>query len=493
MKTVAIIVGVNHWKDITSPFCWSLREFNPELELIIVDNASSPPYPTDFPGGTTVRSHERLGYNRALNLGMAVAGDADWLICFNNDCKCNGPLAPILQLLSPSVLYGSGENYDKVNGLMLQWSAWLVISRPILETVGKFDDKLSGGFEDFDYEFRAMNAGFGLATAPLPVRHLDKHTRFEENGIWERWEQSRQQFEKQHGLKTVVMARPGWNPPGPAEWWRVLEPGLEEYDIDLNHWRAVKPFGISGCFRVCNDAEFLESAIASHLPWLDEAVIILQPSTDQTERVAKRLAAAHQKVRIVRYPVRPHFIDVPEFHTDPANSIKSFVYLSNWALAQCRYSWVARIEADVIALSTFGEIRRRIQAERDAWRYYGRVILNVAGRHCDGISKENPRNGGWDEGVFPCHPEAAHFTKAEKWEVLTHNLPSECLGWSALHLKRAKARYADGWNGETYVPFTRESVRATLEEFNRTHGYPAADDPLGAECLFEQTCVTEAR
>ncbi|MCJ7620945.1 MAG: hypothetical protein MUP64_12080, partial [Anaerolineae bacterium] len=138
MKTVAIIVGVNHWKDITSPFCWSLREFNPELELIIVDNASSPPYPTDFPGGTTVRSHERLGYNRALNLGMAVAGDADWLICFNNDCKCNGPLAPILQLLSPSVLYGSGENYDKVNGLMLQWSAWLVISRPILEAVGKF-------------------------------------------------------------------------------------------------------------------------------------------------------------------------------------------------------------------------------------------------------------------------------------------------------------------------------------------------------------------
>ncbi|MCJ7621301.1 MAG: hypothetical protein MUP64_13910, partial [Anaerolineae bacterium] len=413
MRTVAIVVGVNHWKDITSPFCWSLREYNPDLELVIVDNASEPPYPADFPGGQTVRSVERLGYNRALNLGIEAAGEADWYICFNNDCRCKGPIDDEMAKLSPAVLYGSWENKDELNDIVFQASAWLVISKRIVREVGLFDEELSAAFEEFDYELRAMAKGFGLATAQLPVTHLDRHTRFEEQGYWASWERSRQRFTKKHGLKTTIMPRPGWVTPQPSEWWRVLEPGLEEFDIDMNAWRAVKPFGISGCFRVCNDAEFLEPAIVSHLPWLDEAVIALQPSTDQTEAIAERLEQKHAKVRIVRYPARPHFIDVPEFHKDPVNSIRSFVYLSNWALAQCRYSWVARIEADVIALSTFGEIRRRIQAERDAWRYYGRVILNVAGRHCDGISKENPRNGGWDEGVFPCHPEAAHFTKAE--------------------------------------------------------------------------------
>ena len=472
MKAVAVVVGINHWKDITSPFLWSLRERNPDLAIVIVDNASSPPYPTDFPGGQTVRSTERIGYNRALNLGIHVAGDADWYLCFNNDCMCNGPLAPVLETLFVGVVYGSGLNHDEINGIDLQWSAWLAVSRETLEVVGLFDPELTGGFEDFDYELRAKAAGFGLETAQFPVRHLDRHTRYEEARHDQRWEASRQLFAKKHGLRTTPMPRAGWRPPRPDEWWRALELGFDDLDIDLNRWRAVKPFGISGCFRVCNDAEFLEEAVVSHLPWLDEAVLVLQPSDDGTEAIADRLEREHVKVRVVRYPMRPHFIDTPQFHADPVNSVRSFVFLSNWALAQCKYSWIAKIEADVVCLSSFGEIRKRVEAERDAWRYYGRVILNVAGRKRDRFSKENPRNGGWDEAVLPNHPEAAHFTKAEKWEVLTHALPQVCVGLSAVHLKRCKAKNADGWNGETYLLLTKDGLLSRL----RQDAWPGQDD-----------------
>ncbi len=269
-------------------------------------------------------------------------------------------------------------------------------------------------------------------------------------------------------------------------WYQTAEPEWSEYDIDIARWLAPKPFGISGCFRLRDEAEWMERAVESHLPYLDEAVLVVQESGDNTVELAHELKYRwFPKVRVVEYPVIPHFIDHPMFHTEPENSIYSFVYLSNWALSQCRYSWIAKTEGDVLCLSTFGKIVDEVRANPTRWQLYGRVILNVAGTDCDQISATNPRNGGWDECVIPNNPNMARFVRRSKWEVIDNSVPQVCMGFSALHMKRCKKEFLPVWNGETYVPFTRESVRETLTAFNSRNGYPAGDDPTGGEVVFE--------
>lgn len=270
-----------------------------------------------------------------------------------------------------------------------------------------------------------------------------------------------------------------------TDWWKVREWEFQEFNIDLNAWKAEKPFGISGCFRVRNDHEFLREAVESHLPYLDEAVIALQPSDVETSNVVADLVADYpDKVRVVQYPVAPVFITSPEWGDVPENSIRSFVYLSNWALSQCKFSWIARIEADVICLSSFQNIVDRIKAEPDRMILYGRVILNVAGAKRDQISATVPRNGGWDECVFPNTPEY-HFVRKPRYEVLLSPFDAECLGWSALHMKRCKSDKI-GWNNEEYADFDPLVVARVLKEYNAKNAYPGPDNPNGELCLFER-------
>ena len=270
-------------------------------------------------------------------------------------------------------------------------------------------------------------------------------------------------------------------------WWQVEEREHSEWDIDIVKWMSPKPFGISGCFRLKDESEFMVKAVESHLPYLDEAVLVVQDSKDNTVELALELAKKHDKVHVYKYPVEPHFIDHPQFHTEPINSLYSFVYFSNWALSRCNYSWIAKTEGDVICLPTMENIVKRIHNAPTDWRYYGRVILNVAGANKDLISFDNPRNGGWDECVVPNDPNMAHFVRRSKWEVMdAPNIPAECMGWSAMHMKRCKQEFLPGpWNGERYVPFEPDDVEAALTVYNNRNGYPGPDNPLGIEELYE--------
>ncbi len=266
----------------------------------------------------------------------------------------------------------------------------------------------------------------------------------------------------------------------------ILETEYNDYAIDYNKWNGPHPFGLSGCFRIRNDAEFMVASILSHLPFLDEVVIALQPSEDNSREIAYKLAQYNPRIRVYEYPVIPHFIDHPAFKTDPENSIYSFVHLSNWALSKCQFSWIAKTEGDVICLPTFNNIKNKIYARPDEMHYYGRVILNVAGRNIDQVSQENPRNGGWDEAVFNNHQKWS-FIRNDRWEQIDVDWSrATCEGWSALHTKRCKADKAGGWNGEHYIPYERDQVRRAVEVYNDTHGgYPGPDDPLGADVLFK--------
>jgi hypothetical protein len=279
----------------------------------------------------------------------------------------------------------------------------------------------------------------------------------------------------------------------PNELTEVYERDHSAFDLDVDRWsKTDKPSGISGLFRLRDEEDFMVQSVESHIEHLDEAVLIVQRSVDNTEKLAYDLSAKYmKKVRVVTYPFAVYPYGSLGYTELPANSIHSLVYFTNWSITQCRFSWIAKIEGDCVALSTFATVRKQVMAFPNALAYYGRVGLNMAGRDVDHIVANYPRNGGWDVGVFNNDP-MWHFIKMPKWEQINldaHRPLAKCLGFSFLHLKRC--RYKDRLpQGETAVPFNRENVRIHLEQYNRVNPYPAGDTQHGPNALFERTLVT---
>lgn len=259
---------------------------------------------------------------------------------------------------------------------------------------------------------------------------------------------------------------------------------LDELTIDYAEWRKPKPHGISACIRVRNESQFMAAAVRSILDLVNEVVLVVQPSDDNTLEIANQLAEQHEKVNVHYYPLVPDWIDTRGFYEKDPHQPGHLVHMSNWALSKCRYSWILKVEGDVIALPPLENFIGRVLALNEP-RYYGLVILNLAGKDMDKFSWENPRNGGWDEAIFPNNPEYVHFERRNKWEVAVPQVDSVSLGFALIHMKRCKTGKDEGWNGEHYIELERGNLREALREYNNRNPYPAGDDPFGGEFLFD--------
>jgi hypothetical protein len=258
---------------------------------------------------------------------------------------------------------------------------------------------------------------------------------------------------------------------------KVDEREHSDYDADIENWKAEKPHGISALMRLRNDTEFVEWTIRSHQEWIDEWVIVTQPSDDNTEEKAAQMAEIFDNVRVLHYPFVVEWL-TPTVGEMSDTSIYSPAQMTNWGLSQCTYSWIAKIEGDVVALPTFQHIRDLVDMRPDDPRYYGRVGLNVAGSRYNKISKTNPRNAGWDEAVFPALPKY-HCIGTGIWESMNmqdyHN-QKQNMGWSFMHMKRSKYGKAPG--SEEWIEFTRANVEEALRIYgNNRGGYPGPAEP----------------
>ena len=264
---------------------------------------------------------------------------------------------------------------------------------------------------------------------------------------------------------------------------QILEASWDAH-IDFDEWREkTKPHGISACIRVRNESQFMRAAVRSIIDLVNEVVLCVQPSDDNTLEIARELAKQYEKVKVYYYPLVPDWIDTPEFYARDPDAPGHLVHMSNWALSKCSYSWILKIEGDVIALPTLkGMIEGVLDENKQV--YCGLVILNVAGPAMNKISWENPRNGGWDEAIFPNNPDMVRFHRRNKWEVAVPTIPSVCLGWALLHMKRCKTGKDDAWNGEHYVDWHPDIVEEALRHYNHQAPYPAGDNPYGKHVLY---------
>lgn len=202
VRVRAVVVGINHWNDLTQPFWESLALHNPRMDALLVDNGSEPRYPVKC-----VRLEHTVGYGAALNIG-AGANWWDWLLCCNNDCECLGNVTHLIETLRTDTVYGNDWKYDyegTAQGLpAVVDSAYFLIPRRVWDTIGSFDDKCDAAFEEVDYCLRALSVGFRLDVAHLPIVHLNMHTRRELINYDKRWSQTRDYFLAKHPARKAM-------------------------------------------------------------------------------------------------------------------------------------------------------------------------------------------------------------------------------------------------------------------------------------------------
>lgn len=161
MSIAVVIIGIGEWEQYTFPLIQSIKEHAGEhVNIVCVDNGSEPQYPqTD--GVRMVKAFETMSYPAALNLGIFTAGRNDWYIPINNDALFTKPFADTVEALDGNRLYGFATHEFGERPYLSSWC--MIISNWLLSNVGIFDEAFAPmWYEDADYCFRAVAAGFEL-------------------------------------------------------------------------------------------------------------------------------------------------------------------------------------------------------------------------------------------------------------------------------------------------------------------------------------------
>lgn len=198
-----ITVGIGDWERWTLPLIDSIRKFEPDVPIVVVDNASDPPYPAD-PRVQIIRTR-RTSYAAAMNTGIRLAPESTHYIVINNDVLCEGPFVHLAEQQPQSVLAGNWLNRKFGRAWIDSWH-WC-IPKAVRRVVGEFDEGYKiAGFEDADYCFRAEQKGFIIRQSDQPFRHLVGRIRWTLKGYGN---------QRQENLKRLInkfdLGRDGWH------------------------------------------------------------------------------------------------------------------------------------------------------------------------------------------------------------------------------------------------------------------------------------------
>jgi GT2 family glycosyltransferase len=180
---------------------------HPELEVIVVDNASPVPVAERFPGVTVLRNEENLGFVGATNQGIE-ASSGELIFLLNDDTvlepgalsALDGALrrnpswgacqAKLLVMDDPELLDTAGsfltatgflvhrgafepeKQFTESDVIFAAKGAALVVRRTALDDVGLFDQDFFAYFEESDLCWRLWLAGWEVGfAADARVRH----------------------------------------------------------------------------------------------------------------------------------------------------------------------------------------------------------------------------------------------------------------------------------------------------------------------------------
>lgn len=195
MKIAALVIGIDGWEKYTRPLIESIRQHEPDVQIVVIDNASKEPYP-DL--GFVHRTW-RMCYSQAINTAARMAPGADWYVVLSNDVICNGPFAHILaqhdaQVVGPLLKENQGWQYLE---------GWCVCAhKSVWDALGGWDENFQvSSWEDVDFSTTAMEQGYQVVERKdLPFTHLDQRQRF---GLvpnyWDSEAHNVRYFQQKHG------------------------------------------------------------------------------------------------------------------------------------------------------------------------------------------------------------------------------------------------------------------------------------------------------
>ncbi len=191
-----VATSVGYWEEYVEPMICSFSLTNTRTKMNVVDqDARFPVYPKNSYKGARIIPAPNAGRPRAMNLGMWHAG-TNWVMCVDDDVLCTAPkkFYAIFKDLDPNTIYGNHLFYpEKVKGL--EWANWpwldgwsMAIHKKVLQTIDAFDINFwPSGFQDADFCWRALEAGFSVKQFDFPIKHLGAKTKFELHGGKDKW------------------------------------------------------------------------------------------------------------------------------------------------------------------------------------------------------------------------------------------------------------------------------------------------------------------
>lgn len=203
-RVTAIVLSWNNLSDTRACLLALRAQDYPALSIRVVDNASTDgsvaALRAEFPGIALHANDRNLGYTGGNNLAIraALADGAEFVWLFNNDAVAAPDVLsrlvaiagadPGIGLLSPLIARAApGTGYDFAGGLIdiagggyqttedpAQGQAWqaayperfvltgtaLLARRALVERIGVLDERFFAYWEDTDYAWRALRAGF---------------------------------------------------------------------------------------------------------------------------------------------------------------------------------------------------------------------------------------------------------------------------------------------------------------------------------------------
>jgi hypothetical protein len=166
MNRVRLVV-LGHYEDINSGFRASVEHWEPGITKFLIRDGENIPWSID--GWAVIDGSLPFSYSRNVNLGWAVTGTADVILC-GDDIRFDSPFVDALQRAAysdPTV----GVSTVQLNGQ----SPFVVgyFKRSVLDKVGKMDERFTGyGHDDGDWCKRMELLGYHtLPTEEVKARH----------------------------------------------------------------------------------------------------------------------------------------------------------------------------------------------------------------------------------------------------------------------------------------------------------------------------------
>jgi GT2 family glycosyltransferase len=200
-KVAAVVLSWNGREDTLACLRSLERE---DVDVIVVDNASSDGTADAVTGAEVIRNERNLGYAGGMNVGIRAAFErgADAVLLLNNDVEVErGAVAALVEALNgsgavcplvvfaddPERVWYAGASFDPRRGYNGRHrtqipagvaetericGAAVLVPRATMDRIGVFDEELFAYIEDADWSLRVREAGLPLLVTPASrVRH----------------------------------------------------------------------------------------------------------------------------------------------------------------------------------------------------------------------------------------------------------------------------------------------------------------------------------